>query len=114
MGGNQTFSFELNQDAACLLYQPLLVIDSKPDINIRLSGKTAEFDKEPSYEKSKAQRILAKKMATSTGDPHHEKDPITNTASSTTLPTVNEETVAVSQIIFFINNKIYSQSLSVI
>ncbi len=70
MGENKTLNFELNQAAACFLYQSPLLSDPKQEINIKLSSKTAEFTNDLPYEKTKAQRILAKTIPTSTSHPH--------------------------------------------
>jgi len=102
MGENKILNFELNHAVAPLLYHSPLPNDPKQEINIRLSGRTAEFINDLPYEKTKVQRILAKTMATNTGHQHMERDTIGITSSSTTLPISNTETISVSKIVSFI------------
>ncbi len=99
MGENNTLSFELNHAAAFVLYYPLLPNDPQRDINISLSGKTAEIINDLPYEKTKAQRILAKTISTNTGHPHIGRDTIGTSSSLTTLPMSNSEPIPVKIII---------------
>ena len=83
MGENQAFHFELEQTGARLLYHSSLPSDPKRDINIKISGQTAEFITDLPYEKTKAQRILAKPIPT---DARHANLPenVTNSSPVTT------------------------------
>jgi len=96
MGENKTLNFELYHAAACFLYHSPLPNDPKQEINISLNGKTAEFINDIPYEKTKAQRILAKTISTNTGHQHIEGDTIGTSSSSLTLNISNAETISVS------------------
>ncbi len=101
MGENQTLNFELNQSAACYLYHSPLLSDPKQEINIQLTGKTAEFINDLPYEKTKAQRILAKAIPTSTSHSHLGSDAHDIRSSPTKLPINDPQPISVSKIISF-------------
>jgi hypothetical protein len=89
MGDNNTLNFDLNHPASLLLYHPSLPSDLQRDINSSISGKTAEFLIDPPYEKTKAQRLLAKTTPTSTNNQPIEGDTISNAKTipvSTIIP----------------------------
>ena len=70
MGENKTFNFELKHPAAPFCTIHSLPSDPKQEINSNLSGKIAEFINDLPYEKTKAQRILAKTIPTNTDHQH--------------------------------------------
>lgn len=102
MGENKTLNFEMNQTSAPLLYHISLLNDQKQDINLNLSGKTAEVIDDLPYEKTKAQRILAKTIATNTDQQQIGKYTIAPSASATTFPINNTKTIPVSTLDHFI------------
>ncbi len=92
MGENKTFNFEVDHDAAVLFYHPPLSSDQ----NISLTGKTAEFVNDPQYEKTKAQRVLAKTIPSSTIRQQIEGETIGTSSSSSNLILSDAETISVS------------------
>ena len=75
MRENNTFNFDLNHPAALLFYHSSLLHDPKREIKLSLIGKTPEFINDVPYEKTKAQRILAKTMPTSSSHQLNEGNP---------------------------------------
>jgi len=96
MGENKILNFELNHAVAPLLYYSSLLSDPKQEISTSLSGKTAEFVNDLPYEKTKAQRILAKAIPTSTSHSHLGGDANGTRTSSTKLPISNPQPISVS------------------
>jgi hypothetical protein len=96
MGENKTLNFDLNQAAACYLYHSPLPSDPNQEINTQITGKIAEFINDLPYEKTKAQRILAKAIPTSTSHSHLGGDANGTRTSSTKLPISNPQPISVS------------------
>lgn len=102
MGENKMLHFELEQKGARLLYQPALPNDPKREINIQLSGQTAQLTTDPPYERTKAQRVLAKTIATDVNRaslPENATDssPTTVDVGKTTNSATNVPSVRASQ-----------------
>ncbi len=99
MGENKTFNFEVDHDAALLFYHSPLSSDQKQEININLTGKTAEFVNDSQYEKTKAQRILAKTIPSSNIRQQIEGETIVTSSSSSNLIISDADTISVSTMI---------------
>lgn len=101
MRDNNILTFEMNHDVAPLLYHIPSPLLSTKEVNMNIISKTADFINDLPYEKTKAQRILAKTMATNIGHQQTEKEAITTSISSTILPVSNRETIPVSIVYHF-------------
>jgi hypothetical protein len=93
---NKALHFEFSYNTAVLLYNSPLLTDPTRDVNTLLIDKTVEFINSPQYEKTKAQRVLAKPLSSNTTRPQIEGHTIETSSSSTNLAIKNAETILVS------------------
>ena len=98
MEENKTFNFQLTHDTAVLLYNSPLSSDPKRDINTFLIDQTAQFVNDPQYEKTKAQRVLAKTLASNILRQQTERNTIDASSSLSNLILSTAETIPVSTV----------------
>ncbi|CAF1322126.1 unnamed protein product [Adineta steineri] len=94
VGDNKTINFELEHDAALLLYSPLLPNDPEQEVHMILNGKISEFISDSQYEKTKAQRVLAKAIPTNSIRQQIDRDTIVTNSSLSNLIVNNEEIIS--------------------
>ena len=102
MAENNTLTFEQDHPGATILYHPSLPTNPEREINSNLNGEVAEFINDPPYEKTKAQRILAKTAPASTAGQYTEEVTIGTSSSLSTLTGSNTDTIPVSTLTGFI------------
>ena len=93
MGRNNTISFEINQISACLQYHSLSPINPEQEIKTQLTGEISKIDLDIPFEKTKAQRLLAKTLEKNTSESQINKS---KSIDRNSLLTDNEEKVSVS------------------
>lgn len=100
-------NFTAEQRAALLLYSAPTIDKYEQDVHISLIGKIPEYMNHPPYEKTKAQRILAKGIPSSNVHQQTENNTITSNSSSSSNRVINntEHTISVRSIIFYKNRK---------